>query len=190
MAYYHVSSYAKDGQVYFLNQKPLQQYIDEFEAFSVNNYAQFVDTCNLIPTTILQETGIRKSKWLCELIFENVRKESFYQLPRRMHSIYLCKSLEEAQVFNRSFRKNEASIFEAIFEGTVYQFDMNLFTLAEEYLFNHSMILSENIYKQVKSYAYEYWSQKLPMKQIEYMYEGTVKLKIVHLNDPKLIDKK
>lgn len=47
----------------------------------------------LIPTTILQETGIRKSKWLCELIFENVRKESFYQSPRRMHSFYLLRRL-------------------------------------------------------------------------------------------------
>lgn len=179
MAYYHVSSYARDGQTYFLNQKPLQQYIDQFESFSVDNYTQFINACDLIPDAILQKTGIRKSKWLCELVFESVRRESFCQAPRRMHSIYLCNSLEEAKAFNEKFRGNTASVFEAIFDGPVYQFNMTLFTIAEEYLFDHITNLSEIIYEQLRSYACEYWSQKQPMQQTEYIYEGTVELKLI-----------
>ena len=82
-------------------------------------------------------------------------------------------------MFNENFRENKASVFEAIFDGTVHQFNMKLFTIAEEYLFDNITAPSETIYQQLRTYACEYWSQKHPMEQIEYIYEGTVKLRLV-----------
>lgn len=180
MTYYHVSSYAQDGQIYFANRKPLQEYIDQFESFSVDNYAQFIKTCDAIPDTILQDTGIRKSKWLCELVFEKIRKENFEWAPRRLHSIYLCSSLEEAKLFNKRFRENKAFIFEAIFEGNAYQFDMNIFTCAEEYLAENIVDVSEKVYEDLKDYAFEYWKQKSLIKQKECLYEGNVELRRIY----------
>ena len=179
MAYYHVSTKAKDGQIYFINQKPLQKYIDHFEAFPVENYLQFANACNMIPDAIVQETDIRKSKWLCELIFENVRRKNFNWAPRRQHSVYLCGSFREASLFNEEFRENKASIFEAIFDGVAHQFNMDIFTCAEEYLFSHITDLSEAVYEYLVSCAFEYWKQRPPMERIEYIYEGTVELRRV-----------
>lgn len=179
MPYYHVSSYAKDGQVYLLSEKPLQSYIDEIESFSADSYLQFFNACDLIPDDILHKTGIRKSKWLCELVFESVRRENFNYAPRRLHSIYLCSSLEEARTFNEKYRSNRASIFETVFSGTVHQFDMAIFTVAEEYLFTHMSQLSEDVYTQLRTHACEYWGHNHPMEQVEYLYEGTVVLKLV-----------
>lgn len=182
MEFYHVSSYATDGQIYLPDNKSLQKYITSFEALNVSTYEYFVtEACNMIPSTVEDETGIRKSKWLCELIFENIRKEKTEWAPRRMHSVFLCASLEEAQLFNKEFRGGTASVFKAIFEGNPHAFDMNVFTRAEEYLHQHMSEIHEPVYEQLRFYALEYWERRRPLEKAEWLYEGRVKLKQLNI---------
>lgn len=181
MPYYHVSSFAKDGDIYYPNQKPLQKYIDEIESFVIHNYSTFLNAYNSIPDNIQEKTGIRKTKWICEAIFESIRKECFSYAPRRLHSIYLCGTIEEALHFNRNFRNNNGNIFQVTINGSVHKYNMQIFTTAEEFLFENSSNISESVYECIKTYAIEYWSQTSHTKQVEYLYEGVAILKQVSI---------
>lgn len=179
MTYYHVSSYAENGDIYKVGEKPLKKYIDRFSTLNADNYAAFINSCDSINESIFDKTGWRKSKWLCELIFESIRKDKYKNAPRRMYSVYLCNSLDEACMFNEQYRNGTAKTFEVDLDGYVHSFDMKLFTKAEELLNANISNINEALYNKIKLYAFEYWSQKIPMQEVEHLFEGTVVLKII-----------
>ena len=121
-----------------------------------------------------QETGRKPHKWLCETVFENIRKKHFADCPSRIYGIYLCETLGDAISFRNNIRKGIGSIFEVSIPDNVDYFDMNLFTQAETLL--HGSVNDREMFQVCIGLANRYWAKKNDnlIVEKEYIYENIV----------------
>lgn len=176
MIYYHVSSCGYEGKVLRIGNKPLQKYIDYILQQNVDSFECALDTYNqLCANSINKITGRRAEKWLCERIFESIRIKQFPSLPSRLQSVYLCESYEEATLFNKKMRNGTAKIYKVEIASAATSFDMDLFTEAEEMLYQK---LDTFTYNKAKELATEYWRRNTIQftKKVEFLYFGEVVL--------------
>lgn len=122
-------------------------------------------------------TGRDESKWLCETIFESVRKEKYCNMPSRIWGIYLSSTLEEARKFRHDYRRDPQTnphIYEIKIPETikVCSFDMNKFTLADETIRENKFDIES--YKNAIDLANQYWSGSSTGIQNEYLVDCTV----------------
>ena len=49
---------------------------------------------------VFRDTGRTPEKWLCESLFESVRKQRYCECPTQIYGTFLCKELDESRKFN------------------------------------------------------------------------------------------
>ena len=93
--YYHVSSYISEGQKLTANTKNNLEYRQYISTCEVSTYHKFVESYQKINNDeTYQQTGWSVEKWMCEAIFEYVRKEEYPDKPSRIWGLFLSKNLE------------------------------------------------------------------------------------------------
>ena len=157
MIFFHVSSYVKEGDCLTHNSKnnySICKYISSTRINDLDDYNTLL--AKLKEKDILQKTGRDHYKWSCEAIFENIRLMDYNDLPSRIWGVYVTKSLDKAMEFRKKYRSEDAGIFQIdIPEESVYDFDMNLFTEADEAL----RASSRENYDKAVELAHRYWKR-------------------------------
>lgn len=175
MKYYHVSSQLHEGcQINPVNKKfsGLSHYAEETK---IKDEKDFINVYNYLKDfNVKMKTGRTPEKWLCEIIFENIRKQYYNSMPSRIYGTYLCANLDEARRFNREYRDGKASIFELDIDDEVLFFDMNIFTLAETSLYSITDV--KNVFENCEKLAHNYWSEfcENSIKEKEYIYDKNI----------------
>ena len=159
MHYYHVSSHAKEGQIFTKETKNNFNYC---EFMCVNDFSTYEKSFNLykemLKMDLYSKTGRNASKWLCEAIFEYVRKHNNHtDLPSRVWGVYLCDTKEHAKEFKNNERGKESKIFEVNVCSAI-TLNMNLFTQAHKEIVETDF--SAQSYENVVNYANAYWTGK------------------------------
>lgn len=162
MTYYHVSSYIYENQCLTQKTKNCRcfcEYISNCYARNYNEYKAYFDELKCY--RLDEITGRDVSKWICEAIFDEVRKTMFLNYPSRIWGVYLIDSLEKACEFRKKYRDvNSAKIFEInVPEEDVFCFDMSIFTLANEEI--RKTGFSFDSYNRARKLAELYWSGKV-----------------------------
>lgn len=156
--FFHVSSYAKEGQVFT---KQSKMNFDFCEYICINDFSIYENALSnykeMIKIGFASKTGRISSKWLCEAIFESVRKQYYSTMPSRVWGIYLCKTKNEATIFNQNFRGSKGRVFE-VNVSNVVRFNMNLFTEAHELIVDSDF--SVQSYEKALLYAHAYWQNQ------------------------------
>ena len=92
--YYHVSSYISEGQILTAKTKNNFEYRQYISTCDVSTYCKFVESYQKIDTDeTCQQTGWSVEKWMCEAIFEYVRKKEYMDKPSRIWGLFLSKNL-------------------------------------------------------------------------------------------------
>ena len=130
------------------------------------------DTANLIFQTVNDDAMITR-----ELMFEEVRKEEYTDLPSRLKCLYVCKTKKEMNdwinIFNRTNKKN-FQLLKLKLTGKIFVGDA-------------SFILRQNIsLNRKKEQAKMYWSGKKKDNINEYLFVGTAVVEEV-LNEKHLL---
>ena len=190
MIFYHVSTHRKDGDIldpnikmslmYRKSKKTNKMIYDPlFNAYQkgFNNFVAYYNEFR--NSNILEETGRRPSKWLCEVIFELARQENDLCLPSRLRGVFLCDCYEDDMQFGNSNRQN-GSIYSVTIPDDDYKcFNMDLFQEAEVLINDKG--LDENTFEDVLKIAKSYWKgceKSCPSR--EYIYDaGSVKLSVL-----------
>lgn len=157
--FYHVSTYARTGSIYSRGTK---NNFNECNYVSSHAPSSYEEACWLLgymrENSFGENTGKLPEKWLCEAIFENVRKSCFSNLPSRIWGVFLCDSLEMATSFKEKERKPETKIFEVCTsEDAVQRFDMNRFTVACDSIVEN---FSSESYQRAVCCAQQYWANE------------------------------
>lgn len=156
MYYYHVSTQLSAGTTIHPYGKTFSGWSDYSYTCKITNEQDFFAVLKLLESsTVFNDTGRKPEKWLCEILFENVRRSRFNNHTSRIYGTYLCGSIKEAEMFNEKYRENKAKIFIVELSETVPFYDMHLFTQAKELIENAH--IQEGIYTQIISLANEYW---------------------------------
>ena len=173
MKYYHVSTQLHEGYQIIPSQKSFLGWSRYAENAKVLEENEFIEVFNYLKASDVEiKTGRRPQKWLCEILFENIRKQYYSNRPSRIYGTYLCKDLDEAMQFNQLYRKGKASIFEVDIDENVVFFDMNIFTRAETSLDS----ISDNTFASCVNLAHYYWSSagEESITQKEYIYDQPI----------------
>lgn len=158
MVYYHVSRRRKIGDIISPQQKPFGAWSRFAYTTTIEGYTDFIKTHDYLQTSgVFQETGRTFEKWLCETLFESVRKQRYPNCPTRIYGTFLCKEFSESRMFNETEREGDGTIFRVRTKESVDYFDMKLFTDAESSL--HCGI-SEGVYNYCLEKAVKYWESK------------------------------
>ena len=177
MKFYHVSSLIEEGMElsrYSKNNRCFCEYASNCYATC---YSEFLRYYNEFKSYgIEQLTGRDESKWICETIFEFVRKEKYCNMPSRIWGIYLSMTLEEARKFRHDYRKQSKNphIYEIEISDSikVCSFDMDRFTLADEKIRKNRFNVES--YENAIELAIQYWSGCSTGEQNEYLVDCTV----------------
>lgn len=150
----------KDANEHLINMRKEQNLI-------LNN-----DTSNLIFQTVNDDAMITR-----ELMFEEVRKEEYTDLPSRLKCLYVCKTKKEMNdwinIFNRT-NKKDFQLLKLKLTGKIFVGDA-------------SFILRQNIsLNRKKEQAKMYWSGKKKDNINEYLFVGTAVVEEV-LNEKHLL---
>ena len=150
----------KDANEHLINMRKEQNLI-------LNN-----DTSNLIFQTVNDDAMITR-----ELMFEEVRKEEYTDLPSRLKCLYVCKTKKEMNdwinIFNRTNKKN-FQLLKLKLTGKIFVGDA-------------SFILRQNIsLNRKKEQAKMYWSGKKKNNINEYLFVGTAVVEEVLNEKPRL----
>ena len=158
MVYYHVSSQLYVGYIIHPLQKTFNGWSKIAYDADIHHYADFTKFYDLLmKSDVLQDTGRTPEKWLCESLFESVRKQRYLDCPTRIYGTFLCKELDNSRIFNNEERKGKGTIFMVDTKNTVDFFDMQLFTDAEISLYQG---LNEKIYQECFGLAVKYWESR------------------------------
>lgn len=157
--YYHVSSQRCEGDRLLHTGKIGYDYCCYATSCDLSTFEKYVECYNnLCLSNVYAHTKRTASKWICEYIFEKVRRYHYPEFPSRLWGIYLTSSFEEAKAFLYAERAYSGSkIFEIIVsdENKVHCFDMKIFTKA------HTNIESDSInprcYDEAFNLAKQYW---------------------------------
>ena len=168
MPYFHTSSYLKEGQTVSKNTKNNYKTCEFIFSYDVDCYSEYLSLLNELDKKNISRTGRDKYKWACEAIFESVRKKNFADLPSRIWGMYAFGLLENAILFNNSYRKGKANIFEINPSEKVYKFNMSLFTKADDFLRKND---NKSSFNHAKKLAYKYWCQNEPIIEEEFIFE-------------------
>lgn len=168
MVYYHVSSQLHVGYTIY----PLQKTFNGWSRFAYDAgiycYADFTKSYDfLMESNVFRDTGRTPEKWLCESLFESVRKQRYPDCPTRIYGTFLCKELDDSRIFNCKERKGKGTIFVVDTKNDVDFFDMQLFTNAEMSLYHG---VSEEIYQNCIELADKYWKSRNNEKITEKEY--------------------
>ena len=157
MIFFHVSSYVKEGDCLTHNSKNNYNICDYISSTRINDLDDYNTLlAELKEKDILQKTGRDHYKWSCEAIFESIRLMDYNDLPSRIWGVYVTRSLDKAIEFRKKYRSEDAGIFQIdIPEESVYDFDMNLFTEADEAL----RASSRENYDKAVELAHRYWKR-------------------------------
>ena len=157
--YYHVSSKRYEGDKLLHTGKVGYDYCCYASSCDVSTFEKYVDCYrNLCLSNVYAKTQRTASKWICEYIFENVRKNKYSHLPSRLWGLYLTSSFQEAKEFLYAERNYaNSTIFEIKVpnESEVHCFDMNIFTNAHINIEKEP--LNPNFYNRAFELANEYW---------------------------------
>ena len=156
MKYYHVSTRLSAGTTIHPYDKPFSVWSDYSYKCAVSNEQELFDVLSFLKSsTVFNDTGRTPEKWLCEILFENVRRSRFNNHANRIYGTYLCGSIKDAEMFNEKYRENKAKIFMVELSETVPFYDMHLFTKAQELI--ESAYSQAGIYTQIVRLAIDYW---------------------------------
>lgn len=97
MVYYHVSSYVSEKQVLThksKNNRCFCEYVSNYSNDGYENYELYYnELLNYQPEKI---TGRDTSKWICEAVFDGIRKKCFPEKPSRIWGVFLSKDYDSA----------------------------------------------------------------------------------------------
>lgn len=176
MIFYHVSSLIQEGMElsrYSKNNRCFCEYASNCYATCYSEFLKYYNEYKAYD--INRITGRDESKWICETIFESVRKEKYCNMPSRIWGIYLSSTLDEAKEFRDKYRDpSKAHIYEIEIPDSikVCSFDMDKFTLADEIIRKNGFDIES--YKNAIEHANEYWSRGSIGVQNEYLVDCTV----------------
>ena len=157
--YYHVSSLRNTGDQLLHNTKIGYDYCCYATSCDLSTFEKYVECYNSLCLSRVYETTHRTaSKWICEFIFEKVRRYYYSNLPSRLWGLYLTSSFDDAKEFLYSERNYWGSkIFEIVIpnENDVHCFDMNVFTKAHTNIENDP--LNPQFYNGAFELAKQYW---------------------------------
>lgn len=157
MVYYHVSRQLHVGDTIYPQQKSFCGWSEFAFNTNIRNYTDFERNYNYLKDSdVFQVTGRTFAKWLCETLFESIRRQRYSNYPTRIYGTFLCKELSESRIFNIAERKGNGTIFIVQTKEPVDFFDMQLFTDAESSLNG----VSEDIYNNCLGLAVKYWESK------------------------------
>ena len=150
----------KDANEHLINMKKEQNLI-------LNN-----DTANLIFQTVNDDAMITR-----ELMFEEVRKEEYTDLPSRLKCLYVCKTKKEMNDWINIFNKTNKKDFQLL----------KLKLTGKIFVGDASFILRQNIsLNRKKEQAKMYWSGKKKDNINEYLFVGTAVVEEVLNGNPLL----
>ena len=158
MIYYHVSIQRNIGDVICPQQKSFSGWSEFVYNTSIRSYSDFAKIHDYLKASdVFRVTERTFAKWLCETLFESIRKQRYPNYPTRIYGTFLCKELSESRMFNKTEREGNGTIFLVHTKEPVDYFDMQLFTDAECSLYNG---ISEDIYNYCFEKAVKYWESK------------------------------
>ena len=157
--YYHVSSLRKEGDKLLRTDKIGYDYCCYASSCDLSTFEKYIECYNnLLLSNVYAMTHRTAQKWICEYIFEKVRKYHYPDLPSRLWGIFLTNSLEAAKEFLYEKRNYPVyMIFEIVIkdEESVHCFDMDIFTKAHTNL--ETDPLNPSFYNEAFELAKQYW---------------------------------
>lgn len=187
MTYYHVSSYLREGDYLTRKTKNNFDYCCYASICDVSTYEKFIECYQqLCLSNVQQNTGRTAAKWICEAVFEYVRKNEFSDKPSRIWGFYLSSTTAEARTFLQKERQpwidasgnlRTAHIFEINIPDTqkVHCFNMDFYTEADRKL--HLDKLDRSTYNFILSKAREYWKgNEVECNHLEYLVDCDIKV--------------
>lgn len=158
MVYYHVSRQLHMGDVIYPQKKSFSGWSEFAYNTIIRSYSDFAEIHDYLKISdVFQVTKRTFAKWLCETLFESIRKQRYPNCPTRIYGTFLCKELSESRTFNKAEREGNGTIFRVHTKAPVDYFDMQLFTDAECSLYNG---ISEEVYNYCLEKAVKYWESK------------------------------
>jgi len=135
----------------------------------ITSKKEFYDCLDYLKSSsVYLDTDRTPEKWICETLFENIRKKHFQNHPSRIYGTYLCKTLADAKEFKRTYRPESAKIFEVEISDVVNFYDMSIFTKAESIIYGSS--IKDSSYEICIQLAFDYWNSQNNCKVIEKEY--------------------
>ncbi len=172
--YYHVSSSIKENQVLKMKTKRLAYFCDIVWAFDTSSLYNCETLLNILNNLNAEEqTHRHNSKWLCEAIFEYIRKTEFPNDPSRVWGVFVVPTYEEAVEFKSKYRAEKANIFEIIQSPeNVFRYDMGFFDIAHKPIEEG---LNIDTFINACEAARRYWKHEISSENpfFEYIIDGT-----------------
>lgn len=176
MVYYHVSRRIQEEKLLNKSTKKDKEYCQNISNCTAKNYKEFYILFQEMYKNphLIMRTKTLPSKWICEAIFEFVRKQSYPNMPSRVWGVFLCKTYEEAKIFNKNERENNGHIYAIHLSenAKIYEFNMIWYSLANELI--EEQKFSIDSYNIAIKYAKQYWSGAIINKEMEYITEHDV----------------
>lgn len=174
MIYYHVSSCVSEKQLLTRETKKHRCYCEYICSCDSVDYEKYKNDYNeFLKNKIDQNTGRDAAKWICEAVFEGVRKKCFPEKPSRVWGIYLSNSYENAIKFLNNYRDPEtAHIYEVNIKFKILGFDMSFFTKADERIRKESFSFAS--YQHAIDLAKDYWNECVQNEMDEYIVDDEI----------------
>lgn len=175
MKYYHVSSQLEVGARIIPCKKTFMGWSSFSDKTTITNEQEFYDCLEFLKKSpVYRDTDRTPEKWVCEILFENIRKNYFFDHPSRIYGTYLCQSVTEAIRFKQKYRNADSKIFEVEIEDNVNYYDMQLFTIAESSIYGSSF--QNSVYNTCIKLAYDYWNSQgnSSISEKEYLYDKEI----------------
>lgn len=182
--FYHVSSYIHTNEILKKGTKPNGEFCNLICTSNISTLPEIeVLLKKLNSMKVLEKTGRPSGKWLCEAIFEHVRKTEFPNNPSRVWGIFVTRTYNDAERFKLNCRTEKANIFE-IMQPLKNAFKYDMYFWDQAYIPIEKCIklngLNEEIINNALEFARKYWSQETsdgnPL--YEYIIDGTNDLQI------------
>ncbi len=174
VTFYHVSSHICENYILKKENKPYPDLCNLICESDVSTISKCKDLLKKIKQLNPDEEINRPNgKWLCEAIFEYVRKTEYPQYPSRVWGVFVTRTYKDAEEFNFEARKGRANIFEIVQPiENVFEFDMQLFSLACDPMVKPG--LNDITINDAFNYAKLYWSREKGKEkpQLEYIIDG------------------
>lgn len=172
--FYHVSSFIHENLILTKEGKPHQEMCNLICGFDISTLSKCEVLFNIInKLNINTDTGRQNDKWLCEAIFEYIRKIEYPNNPSRMWGLFVVSTYEEAKKFNLNYRNGNAKIFEIKQPiENAFKYDMYFFDLAHQLIKNSG--LNYLTFGNACENARYYWQHKQCIENSfpEYIIDG------------------